>query len=737
MKLCMGCMNQMEDNLSTCPHCGFNEAALKQESYYLTPGTVVGGKYIVGRVLSYGGHTVSYLGMDAEADRKVVVKEYLPSDFSTRSEGEKEVTIYSGDAQVQFERGLTNFLNEANRIQALGSPEGIARVYDCIAENDTGYVVSEYIQGQTLKDILATGKKYTPEEAAAFISKILTGLSKVHPMNIVHCDIAPETIMVTDSGEIKLLDFGATRYVTTANSKSLAIILKQGYAPEEMYRSSGKRGPWTDVYALGAVMYRMITGVVPQEAVERTLVDELKEPSKLGVSIPDNIENALMNALNVYSEERTPSADVFLKELNSNSVKRIKVAKRKNDTGKFPVWAKGLVAVLLCVIIAGGAYVAINSRQNDEKTLEVDGHIMPSLEGLDEAEAKKKLEENNFNVEFNVLHTYNAKKEEKDKIANQSIQAGLFNPEDYKEMTVKQDKNDPDKTVVSGKMTVWINTDEYITFKDIDDWGMSAYRLQQNLTLDSGKMVPQEDEDGTYWGITSICTADGKEYTAEEIQKAESGENEETLIAINEIKSINYSAKNFFYWAELQDFKGKNIHECNESVYKLDMNNERTPNGNVLLEQAKGLIREDYITCDGSYEEGDIVEQAVTGEEFDESRDMGKLAEGYLFRTIGYVFKYTDNPEECLELLDGGYKDEDGKTFHFKSVSYASDNGKNELVDYLQVKKEGADKVDYFTKEDMPDIEIIIHTKPKPAPATRQQRPATPAQPSGPANPEF
>ena len=104
MKLCMGCMNEIEDHLSICPYCGFNETALRQEAYYLDPGTIIGGKYIVGRVLSYGGHTVSYMGMDAEKNRKVIVKEYLPSDFSTRSEGEKEVTIYSGDGQQQFEQ---------------------------------------------------------------------------------------------------------------------------------------------------------------------------------------------------------------------------------------------------------------------------------------------------------------------------------------------------------------------------------------------------------------------------------------------------------------------------------------------------------------------------------------------------------------------------------------------------------------------------------------------------------
>ena len=387
----MGCMNEIEDHLSTCPYCGFNELTLRQESYYLDPGTVVGGKYIVGRVLNYGGHTVSYLGMDAESSRKVIVKEYLPSDFSTRSEGEKDVTIYSGDGQVQFEQGLTNFLNEANRIQHLQNAPGIARVYDCVAENETGYVISEYVEGKTLKEILDGGKKYTAEEAAAFTGKILQGLAGVHQMDIVHCDISPETIMVTDRGDIKLMDFGATRYVTTANSKSLSIILKRGYAPEEQYRSKGKRGPWTDVYAMGAVMYRMMTGIVPQESVERALSDDLKEPSKMGVAIQKNMENALMNALNVYQDERTPSAEAFLKELNSDNVKRIKVKQRKNKTGKFPLWAKGLVAVLACAVATGGAYVIHNMSGNNAESLKSEAVFMPQIAGkpLEEAQGIK------------------------------------------------------------------------------------------------------------------------------------------------------------------------------------------------------------------------------------------------------------------------------------------------------------------------------------------------------------
>lgn len=363
MKICMGCMNQIADNERICSNCGFEQSNIREKSYYLDPGTILGGKYIIGKALEYNGYTVKYLGYDAEMQRKVIIREYLPSDFSTRSDGESDATIYSGDAYEQFSKGLQTFLNEGSLIQSLGNVDGIASIYDCVAANDTGYIVSEYLVGTTLKEVLDTGRIYKAEEAKSFIQHILLGLTKVHSLNVIHCDIAPDTIFITEKGEVKLLDFGSAKYVTTANSKSLAIILKQGFAPEEQYRSHGKRGPWTDVYALAAVMYRMITGKNPPESVDRALSDELVEPSKQNIDISTSTENALMNALNVYQGERTASAEAFYRELSSGETKRRKVKQAKRDTGKVPVWIKGLVAVGAIAIVAGGAFV-VKGLQN-------------------------------------------------------------------------------------------------------------------------------------------------------------------------------------------------------------------------------------------------------------------------------------------------------------------------------------------------------------------------------------
>jgi serine/threonine protein kinase len=346
-------MEEMEDSLRVCPRCGYDETRLEQEGYYLPPGTILGGRYIVGRVISYWGFTVKYLGMDAAERRKVILSEYLPGDFSTRSQGDREVTIYSGDAVAQFKYGLMNFLNEGKRLQNMGALPGIPTVYACFTENYTGYIVSEYLEGETLEAILSSGKWYRPEDAVQLINPILVGLNLVHQQEIYHCDICPENILISPTGEAKLLNFGATRYVTTASSKSLAITLKQGYAPEEQYRTQEERGSYTDVYAMGAVLYRMMTGQIPQESVERALEDRLAAPSKLGISIASNIENALMNSLNVFYWERTPTAGVFYQELNNKGTKRIKVKKRKKEIGKTPVWIKVLVVILVCAIVAG------------------------------------------------------------------------------------------------------------------------------------------------------------------------------------------------------------------------------------------------------------------------------------------------------------------------------------------------------------------------------------------------
>lgn len=705
MKLCMGCMNQMEDHLLVCPNCGFNEAALRQESYYLDPGTIIGGKYIVGRVMSYGGHTISYLGMDAEANRKVIIKEYLPSDFSTRSEGEKEVTIYSGDGQVQFEQGLTNFLNEANRIQQLGKAEGIAQVYDCIAENDTGYVISEYVEGKTLKEILDSGKKFGAEEAKSFVLRILRGLSKVHRMNIVHCDISQETIMVTDSGEIKLMDFGATRYVTTANSKSLSIILKRGYAPEEQYRSRGVRGPWTDVYAIGAVMYRMLTGVVPQESVDRVLADDLKEPSKMGISIPTNTENALMNALNVYQEERTPSAEAFLKELNSPAVNRIKVKKRNSKTGKFPIWAKGLVACLFCVAIAGG--VTLYRMSGDDTGLSSKAIALKDFTGMSVEEAQKEIDtlnkENEWNISLNTKeHIFDSDDKKNGTIYSQSVKpstdltskTGLDEIEDLK-------KNKEGKIEGTIKCTVY--SSEKIYYSEIR--GMNAYALAEKLGIDksdTSHFQGIKENGGSYYDLKNIQTKEGS-ISVEELKDESKAEKE---LSIDENVCITYYASDFFYWESLDSFVDKNINDIKCDTYQYDLNNEkkRKKTGKKESLAKTSLVSDD---CYSFIKDAEIVvmQTVAEGEKLDTSKGMKGALLYEVREKLTFAGKTGDQVKKEIENKTKGWED------IIVNIEGGKEQESRKVIDVKIYDSEGA-RVNYFRKGEK--FSITVTTEPIP-----------------------
>lgn len=712
MKLCMGCMKNIEDHITQCPYCGYDESVLRQESYYLDPGTIIGGKYIVGRVIKYGGYTISYLGMDAEKNRKVMIKEYLPSDFSTRSDGEKEVTIYSGDAAEQYEQGLTAFLNEANRIQQLDHVAVIEKIYDCVAENDTGYVISEYVEGQTMNEVLDRGKVFSPAEAKDVISQILIGLNQVHPLNIIHCNISPETIMFTNDGGIKLLDFGATRYVTTANSKSLAILLKQGYAPEEQYRSRGERGPWTDVYALAAVMYRMITGNVPVESVDRALQDELKEPSRLGIEIPQNMENALMNALNIYQKDRTPSADAFLRELSSSQVVRIRIKKRGNDTGKLSKWAKGLIASLFLAAGIGGivVYHAIEKQKiaGDDDT----GLKVVEIIGKDPEEIKEELEERGYELKEEKVQ-FDRSKEEEEIIA----------------------QNPPPGT--KGKIIKYtLSTNRKCNYGDLSEKRKSAYSLAEYLNLPKkvcdeatkgigGKDAPPPDDEkqiyGKVYGIkfSASSALKGKFLFLSEIEKEE---NAERIITLSDIQTIYFYTSPFLYnkMGDPKTYKGKNIKDImfDKCVEK---NGKVTPTG--MKESPP--VNAEYYSFLSDYEEGDVVESNYEVGEIYDARAEAEVEEKGAkvpFETVKKQIQwYGKKPDVVADELE---KDEGF------IVKYDGDGASGDRISNIYAKgyKKGEGKL--FVKSSKTTIVIEtakVTPTPKPTPVptlTPTQKPA-------------
>ena len=355
---CMGCMETYSEEFKVCPYCGYMRDSQPEQPFHIKPGIVLADRYLIGKAIGWGGFGVTYLAWDIKLEKKVAIKEYLPGEFCTRVPGESELTIFDKERREQFESGKDEFFKEAKRLMTLQKEAEIVSVYDVFEDNNTVYIVMEYLDGITLKEYLKQNGPMKAEEAVSVILPVIEALRKAHKINLIHRDIAPDNIFLLKDGKVKLIDFGAARFATTKHSRSLSVILKPGYAPPEQYRSNGDQGPWTDVYAVCATLYRMITGTVPEEAPDRTIEDKLKEPSKLApYPVPDNVENAIINGLNVMVEYRTPSMDKLREELMSDSVTRVWVKPKREDTGRWPRWMKAAVAVgvtagISCLILA-------------------------------------------------------------------------------------------------------------------------------------------------------------------------------------------------------------------------------------------------------------------------------------------------------------------------------------------------------------------------------------------------
>ena len=322
-KICYGCFQEKGEG-SICPHCGF-DAQATQPYLALPLGTILNGRYMTGKVLGMGGFGITYLGYDLTLQIRVAIKEYMPSSIATRHADRYGVTL-SGLSEQDYRYGMERFLDEARILAKLQNTPNIVSVQNYFKENNPAYFVMEYVDGMSLKAYLeAQGGKIPYTQALTILQPIMEALAQVHAMNLLHRDISPDNIFITTRGESRLLDFGAARFAL-GDEKSVSVILKHGYAPEEQYSTHGNQGPWTDVYAMGATLYRCITGTMPPDSVERLRQDTLKLPSELGVHVPKYVEQALGKALAVHAADRFANMEAFIQALSGRPSVQERVA---------------------------------------------------------------------------------------------------------------------------------------------------------------------------------------------------------------------------------------------------------------------------------------------------------------------------------------------------------------------------------------------------------------------------
>ncbi len=306
---CPNCMEIIDDGTGKCPKCGM-ETNVSNAENALPIGTILANRYYVGVVLGQGGFGITYVGCDTKLNKKIAIKEYYPAGFVNRlSEHSTNISVSAGDAAVTYEREKQKFIKEAYLLAEFAGNRSIVNVTDIIVEHNTAYIIMEYVEGETLSKYIKHNGRMSFSEAYEMLKPLIGALSKIHSSGLIHRDISPDNIMVQSDGHVVLIDFGAAREFDSAEERSMSVILKQGYAPAEQYQSRGPQGPWTDVYALCATMYKMITGITPPSAIDRMVGDIMKKPSELGASIEASEESALLKGLAVFQADRYSSVN--------------------------------------------------------------------------------------------------------------------------------------------------------------------------------------------------------------------------------------------------------------------------------------------------------------------------------------------------------------------------------------------------------------------------------------------
>ena len=291
----------------------------------LPVGHILQNEYKIEKVLGAGGFGITYLARDTNLNYLVVIKEFLPQDMATRDQSRINVTPFTKDTQ-SYSHLLIRFSEEAQLLAKMRHPN-IVKVTRFFKANNTAYFVMEYAEGETLKDYLKRNNTLKEEEILSIMMPILEGAKYVHEQGFLHRDIAPDNIYLTKNGMPILIDFGAARDAIAEESKNISSIVKEGYSSPEQYTINNKQNASSDIYALGAVFYRLITGKVPTNAPQRQTailnddVDPIGDISKeYDGKYSPQLLHAVKKALNIRATDRFPSVSEFQNALTGASI---------------------------------------------------------------------------------------------------------------------------------------------------------------------------------------------------------------------------------------------------------------------------------------------------------------------------------------------------------------------------------------------------------------------------------
>lgn len=323
----------------------------------LKPGVILKERYKIEEVIGAGGFGITYRAWDPLLQSYVAIKEYYPSGIATRSADSSKVCVPVGQEQREYHRGRIRFLKEAQDVARFQSEPNIVSIYDYLEENDTAYMVMEYLHGCTLKQYIREhGGRLDTDHILHICLSVLDALAVVHKAGMIHRDISPENIFICEDLTVKLIDFGAAKQVYLDGEQTMSVVLKPGYAPPEQYAKKDKQGPWTDIYALGATLYFAATGEKPEESFGRVLEDTIKPVCEVNPEIPRAMSQVIMRAMSVKIEDRYQTVEAMREALLAGEGQNAQMEPYVIPASRISKWdlpkKRGfLIGVAFCIVI--------------------------------------------------------------------------------------------------------------------------------------------------------------------------------------------------------------------------------------------------------------------------------------------------------------------------------------------------------------------------------------------------
>ena len=316
----------------------------------LQPGTYLyDGKYLIEKKIGEGGFGITYKALQIGLYREVCIKEYFLAGKCMRNTRAK--TVYSiGNQEDIFEKYRQSFLEEARMLASLRH-SNVVEVIDIFDENGTSYMVMPFIVGKSLESIVETQGKLSYPDAVNYIAQITDAVGYIHEQHLLHRDIKPANIMITPDYKAILIDFGAARKFEQDKTQKHTAMLTHGYAPPEQYSDISRKGAYTDIYAIGATLYFVLTGEVPMDATAR-VAEKMPEPKALSPDIPDEINRTILKAMQIKTENRHQSIGEFMDDLRNIKPSAPIDETLDSKSSKKLRWFIGTAVVVIVLLVA-------------------------------------------------------------------------------------------------------------------------------------------------------------------------------------------------------------------------------------------------------------------------------------------------------------------------------------------------------------------------------------------------